>query len=400
MRPKVTTATAPSTALTAEDRCDRCGAQAYLRVELQSGGELLFCAHHAREHGDKLKEIAATRGRRDPQARTRRRARPPAPRSDARPARHRDGPGPRPGPSRFVPGAAVRGSPRGRPALPARRADLRALRLRRRGRLAAGQRLDDRADAQVGGAVDDPRARPRRRRLPDLGRPRLGGRRRRRQRRRYGVPLPRPRRRADGRRRPDLRGRRGAGAAGRRRRRRRAPVAARVGRHRCWPCRRSGWSRASPAREATAARRRHRLVDGLLAGLGFGVLFAALAQIPEESGFLPLALNQVIGAVLVAAIAIAIGAAWVPREPLALVGLVSGVLGATATALFLAATHRGYLTVAAVITSLYPAFTVVLAASCCASTCAATRRSARPVRRGRRPDRGVLTVSRRPRPAP
>ena len=57
----MTTATAPSTAaLTAEDRCDRCGAQAYLRVELQSGGELLFCAHHAREHGDKLKEIAAS----------------------------------------------------------------------------------------------------------------------------------------------------------------------------------------------------------------------------------------------------------------------------------------------------------------------------------------------------
>ncbi len=56
----MTTALAPNTAaLTAADRCDRCGAQAYLRVELQSGGELLFCAHHAREHGDKLKEIAA-----------------------------------------------------------------------------------------------------------------------------------------------------------------------------------------------------------------------------------------------------------------------------------------------------------------------------------------------------
>jgi hypothetical protein len=55
----VTTATAPTpAALTAGDRCDRCGAQAYLRVELQSGGELLFCAHHAREHGDKLREIA------------------------------------------------------------------------------------------------------------------------------------------------------------------------------------------------------------------------------------------------------------------------------------------------------------------------------------------------------
>ena len=57
----MTTAVAPnSAALSAADRCDRCGAQAYLRVELQSGGELLFCAHHAREHGDKLKEIAAT----------------------------------------------------------------------------------------------------------------------------------------------------------------------------------------------------------------------------------------------------------------------------------------------------------------------------------------------------
>ena len=55
----MTTAVAPSTAaLTAADRCDRCGAQAYLRVELQTGGELLFCAHHAREHGDKLRQIA------------------------------------------------------------------------------------------------------------------------------------------------------------------------------------------------------------------------------------------------------------------------------------------------------------------------------------------------------
>ena len=57
----MTTAIAPTqAALTAGDRCDRCGAQAYLRVELQTGGELLFCAHHAREHGEKLREIAAT----------------------------------------------------------------------------------------------------------------------------------------------------------------------------------------------------------------------------------------------------------------------------------------------------------------------------------------------------
>lgn len=44
--------------LTAADRCDRCGAQAYLRARLASGGELLFCAHHSREHLPKLSNVA------------------------------------------------------------------------------------------------------------------------------------------------------------------------------------------------------------------------------------------------------------------------------------------------------------------------------------------------------
>lgn len=104
------------------------------------------------------------------------------------------------------------------------------------------------------------------------------------------------------------------------------------------------------------------LVDGILAGLGFGTLFAALAQIPEESGLLPLALNQGVGAAVVAVVATALGAAWVPRRAGEYVALVSGVLGTTATVLFLAATHTGFLTIAAVVTSLYPAFTVLLAA--------------------------------------
>ncbi|MGC4938897.1 DUF7455 domain-containing protein [Kribbella sp. DT2] len=60
MRPQVTTALAPSSTLSAADRCDRCGAQAYVRVTLTSGGELLFCAHHGREHSEKLRDIAIT----------------------------------------------------------------------------------------------------------------------------------------------------------------------------------------------------------------------------------------------------------------------------------------------------------------------------------------------------
>jgi len=105
------------------------------------------------------------------------------------------------------------------------------------------------------------------------------------------------------------------------------------------------------------------LTDGVLAGLGFGTLFAALAQIPEEAGFLPLALNQVVAAVAVVVVAVSLRSPWLPREPRALGGVVSGALGALATGSFLVATHQGYLTVTAVIASLYPAVTVVLAAS-------------------------------------
>ena len=43
--------------LTALDRCDACGAQAYIRVVVASG-ELLFCAHHGRKHEEKLSQIA------------------------------------------------------------------------------------------------------------------------------------------------------------------------------------------------------------------------------------------------------------------------------------------------------------------------------------------------------
>lgn len=44
--------------LTAADRCDRCGAKAYVRARLHAGGELLFCAHHGREHIPALKDLA------------------------------------------------------------------------------------------------------------------------------------------------------------------------------------------------------------------------------------------------------------------------------------------------------------------------------------------------------
>ena len=48
-----------SVPLNALDRCDRCGAQAYVRAVLLNGGELLFCAHHGKEYAEKLKTVSA-----------------------------------------------------------------------------------------------------------------------------------------------------------------------------------------------------------------------------------------------------------------------------------------------------------------------------------------------------
>jgi drug/metabolite transporter (DMT)-like permease len=104
------------------------------------------------------------------------------------------------------------------------------------------------------------------------------------------------------------------------------------------------------------------LLDGVLAGLGFGTLFVALAQVGDDAGLIPLAVNQVVGAVVVMLVATAVRAPWVPREARAGLGAVSGFLGAAATGLFMVASRGDQLTISAVVVSLYPAFTVVLAA--------------------------------------
>ncbi|MCU1507982.1 MAG: hypothetical protein JWR53_1100 [Glaciihabitans sp.] len=43
--------------LSALDRCDSCGAQAYVRVTM-STGELFFCAHHGAQFKEKLSATA------------------------------------------------------------------------------------------------------------------------------------------------------------------------------------------------------------------------------------------------------------------------------------------------------------------------------------------------------
>ena len=54
----MTGAIAPTKPLTALALCDRCGSQAYVRVLLPNSGELLFCAHHGRQHAEALAKVA------------------------------------------------------------------------------------------------------------------------------------------------------------------------------------------------------------------------------------------------------------------------------------------------------------------------------------------------------
>lgn len=103
------------------------------------------------------------------------------------------------------------------------------------------------------------------------------------------------------------------------------------------------------------------LVDGVLAGLGFGLLFAALGQVPAEAGLWPLVGTQAVSILALAFAAVALGGNPIPRQRGDFWGLVAGVLASLAVLFFLLATSRGLLSIAAVITSLYPAFTVIFA---------------------------------------
>jgi drug/metabolite transporter (DMT)-like permease len=105
------------------------------------------------------------------------------------------------------------------------------------------------------------------------------------------------------------------------------------------------------------------LLDGVLAGLGFGVLFAALGQVPDTAGLWPLTVTQAVSVPAVVLLAVVLRAPWLPgRRGPAWWALVAGPIAAVATGSFLMATQHGYLTVAGVLASLYPATTVLLAA--------------------------------------
>ena len=103
------------------------------------------------------------------------------------------------------------------------------------------------------------------------------------------------------------------------------------------------------------------LGDGFLAGLGFGVSFVGLGHVPQSAGWSPLMAMAAASSATIVVVARASGKPVITREPAVLAGLGGGVLATAAMAAFILATSRGLVSIASVLVSLYPAFTILLA---------------------------------------
>jgi drug/metabolite transporter (DMT)-like permease len=103
-----------------------------------------------------------------------------------------------------------------------------------------------------------------------------------------------------------------------------------------------------------------------LAGLGFGCFYIFISRARTDSVFWPLAGSQFVTLVTVSVVALGValtrrhGTARLSMQVVPLM-LLAGLLDAGGNAFFLLAEHAGRLDVAAVLASLYPASTVVLA---------------------------------------
>jgi drug/metabolite transporter (DMT)-like permease len=101
----------------------------------------------------------------------------------------------------------------------------------------------------------------------------------------------------------------------------------------------------------------------LVAGVGFGVYFICLGHAPSNSGAWPLVVARITSAVLIVPLAWRLKRFGRVHGRLLAITAISGICDAAANLFFLLATRHGYLSLASVITSLYPAATVMLAAT-------------------------------------
>src|SRR5580704_18129359 len=119
---------------------------------------------------------------------------------------------------------------------------------------------------------------------------------------------------------------------------------------------------ASPASPASAAGRPAiGVAAGLVAGACFALLFIGLNRAGSGSGLWPVAATTVAELAVALAVAAATRNLRLPDVRPRLLAVTTGVTGTSGTILFFFASHEGFLAVTAVLTSLYPAVTIVLA---------------------------------------
>jgi drug/metabolite transporter (DMT)-like permease len=113
---------------------------------------------------------------------------------------------------------------------------------------------------------------------------------------------------------------------------------------------------------ATQERRgRSPLLLAVGAGTAFGLVFVLLGATDEASGFWPLLGGRTVSVTLVGVWLVRSRTPFLPRPGNRLVVVGAGLLDVTANGLYLLAVREGLLSVVAVLSSLYPAATVVLA---------------------------------------
>jgi drug/metabolite transporter (DMT)-like permease len=100
-----------------------------------------------------------------------------------------------------------------------------------------------------------------------------------------------------------------------------------------------------------------------LAGVGFGLVFVFLAHTGDDAGLWPLLAARLVSVPAVLLLALLTRRSLALPSPAPAPAFASGLLDMTANALYLAAARSGLLTIVAVVASLYPASTVVLATS-------------------------------------
>lgn len=117
----------------------------------------------------------------------------------------------------------------------------------------------------------------------------------------------------------------------------------------------------APAAPGSTQSKTAGLREALGAGIAFGIFFICLDQAPDDAGLWPLIGARASSIALITIVALVARVSLRPPQRTLPTITATGLLDVAANVLYLLATQRGLLSLTAVITSMYPGVTVLLA---------------------------------------